>query len=149
MAGIATMAHGRAEVSRTDEHAIDAFDGDDLIQPGQALKVLDLYQQAHLFIGLVEVAGYAVPARSAGQGAAHTTYAAGRVVDGADQLAGLFSTLDHGHQQSLGADVEELLDQCCIADHRPNDGLRGIGRHRLQLAKQAAQVIGCVFTIDQ
>ncbi|MNC66876.1 hypothetical protein D3C75_1173250 [compost metagenome] len=56
------MAHGGAQVGRADEHAIDPFDGNDLIQVGQPLPVLDLHQQAHLRVGLVEVAGNAVPA---------------------------------------------------------------------------------------
>ncbi|MNP73263.1 hypothetical protein D3C76_1699570 [compost metagenome] len=70
-------------------------------------------------------------------------------MNGAHQFAGLLGAFHHRHQQGLGADVEDLFDQRGIADHRADDRLRSVGRHRLQLTEQAAQVVGRVFTVDQ
>ncbi len=66
-----------------------------------------------------------------------------------DQFPCLFRAFDHGHQQGLHADIEYLLDQCCIADDRANHRMAGVGRHGLELAEHTAQVVGRMFAIDQ
>ncbi|MNN60033.1 hypothetical protein D3C81_1751880 [compost metagenome] len=117
------MTHGGAEVGGADEHTIHPFDRGNLIQPGQAFEVFDLHQQTHLRVSLIQVPGNAVPARSAGQGAADPTHTARWIVNGTYQLAGLSGAFHHRHQQGLGADVENLFDQRGITDHWADDRL--------------------------
>ncbi|MCY1528351.1 hypothetical protein D9M68_634520 [compost metagenome] len=143
------MAHGGGEVGGADEHAVDAFHGGDRIQVGQAVEVLDLHQQAHLLVGVIQVAGDAVPARGAGQGAADATDAVGRVAHGAHQFGSLLGGFHHGHQQGLRADIQQLLDQHRVADGRTDDRLGRVGRDGLELGQQAAQVVGCVLAVQQ
>ena len=131
MPRVTPVAHGRAQICRADKHPVHAFDGGDGVQIGQALGILNLHQQAHLRIGLVEVISDAVPARGAGQGAADPANTLGRVVQGAHQFLGLGGVFDHGHQQRLRADIQQLLDQRRVADHRANQRLAGVGRDGL------------------
>ncbi|MCY1450825.1 hypothetical protein D9M71_676610 [compost metagenome] len=149
MAGVAAITHGRTQVRRADKHPVNAFDRGNRIQVLQPFKALDLHQQAHLLIGLLQVTGDAVPARRPCQGTAHAAHALGRVVHGAYQLACLFSAFDHGYQQGLRADIQHLLDQRGVADHRADDRLGRVGGDGLQLAEHAAQVVGRMFAVDQ
>ncbi|MCY1426731.1 hypothetical protein D9M71_425570 [compost metagenome] len=143
------MAHGRRQVGRTDEHAVDAVNRGDGVEVFQALEAFHLDQQAHLLVGLGQVGGDVVPARRARQRGTDATDALGRIVHGAHQLLGLLGRLDHRHQQGLRADVEQLLDHHRVADRRPDHRLAGVGRDGLQLAEQAAQVVGRVLAVEQ
>ncbi len=146
---VAPVTQGGAQVRRPDEDAVDAVHGGDLVQVVQGLGALDLYQQTHFAVRLVQIAGHAVPARCPGQGAAHAAHAVRRVAHGAHQLAGLIGAVHHGHQQGLGADVQVLLDQGGVAHRRAQHRLGRVGRHRLELRQQGAQVVGGVFTVHQ
>ncbi|MNJ74898.1 hypothetical protein D3C77_719010 [compost metagenome] len=57
--------------------------------------------------------------------------------------------LHHGHQQGLGAYVQQLLDQHRVADRWADDRLRRVGRNGLQLGQQAVQVVGRVLAVQQ
>ncbi|MDT4869498.1 hypothetical protein FQZ97_1045300 [compost metagenome] len=57
--------------------------------------------------------------------------------------------LHHGHQQGLGADIQQLLDQHRVADGRADDRLGRVGRDGLELGEQGAQVVGGVLAIQQ
>ncbi|MNG06800.1 hypothetical protein D3C84_900690 [compost metagenome] len=102
-----------------------------------------------MFIGFVEVAGDAVPARCTCQRTADTANTVGWVVDGSHQFPRLIRAFDHRYQQRLHADIEHLFDQCCIANDRSNDRMARVGRHGLKLAKHPAQIVGRMFAVDQ
>ena len=115
----------------------------------QAFEVFDLYQQAHLLIGVVEVTGHGIPARCTSQGAADAANTLGRIMNGAHQVFGLLGRVDHGYQQRLGTEVKQLLDHYGIADRGANYRMRRVGRDRLQLPEQAGDVVGRVLGVEQ
>ncbi len=149
MPGVAPLAHGRRQVRRADKHPVDPVHRENLIQVAQAFEVLDLHQQAHLLVRLIQVAGDAVPARRPGQGAAYATNPQWRIAHGAHQLACLLGAFHHGDQQGLGADVQQLLDQRGIANGRADNALGWVRGNGLQLRQQAAQIVGRVFAVQQ
>ena len=155
---VARVAHRCRQVRRADEHAVHAGRGGNGVQVVHGFYRLGLHQQADLLVGLVHVLRVRLPARRAGQRAAHAAHAFGRIARGAHQLPGLLGGVHHGYQQGLGADVQVLLDEGRVA-HR--HARHGVGRLRagrqgaggagdgLQLVQDGAQVVGRMFAINQ
>ncbi|MCY1424366.1 hypothetical protein D9M71_401060 [compost metagenome] len=102
-----------------------------------------------MLVSLVEVAGDAVPARGAGQGAADAADAEGRIANGAYQFGGLLGRFHHGHQQGLGTDVQQLLDQHRVANGWADDRLGRVRRDGLKLGQQGAQIVGRMLAVEQ
>ena len=73
----------------------------------------------------------------------------GWVAHGLDHQRGLLGRVNHGHQQSLCAHIQILLDECHIALHGAHDGVHGVRRHGAQLFQHGAHIVGCVFAIEQ
>ena len=161
MPRVARVAHRCRQVRRADEHAVHAGRGGNGVQVVHGFYRLGLHQQADLLVGLVHVLRVRLPARRAGQRAAHAAHAFGRIARGAHQLLGLLGGVHHGHQQGLHAQVQELLDEGGVPHWHPCDGVGwlrprrqgagGAGRtgYCLQLVQDGAQVVGRVFAIDQ
>ena len=100
-------------------------------------------------LGLFQVVLDTVPARGAGDGAAHTANAMWRIAGGGYRQRGFFGSLHHGQQQGLRTDIQNLLDAHRVVPYRPYYRVAGVGGDGLQLAQHVIQFIGRVFAVDQ
>lgn len=106
-------------------------------QQWRIIRILERYGELEIY-QLAELACILKPSMT---GVLVRMEAAGMV----RRLAGLGGAFYHRHQQRLGTDIQQLLDQRRVADHRSNLRLAGVGCHDLQLREHALQVIGRVF----
>ena len=142
MVGLAQVAHVGGQVGGADEGAIHAVHRQDVIQRVDGARGFDLHQHAHLIVGARQVVGDAVPARGAGQRAAHAADAGGRIAHRGDGGGGFLGRLHHGHQQRLRAGVQDLLDLHGVVPGRAHHRRDRIGGHRLQLRQRGLQRVG-------
>jgi hypothetical protein len=142
-------AHRRRQVGRPDEHAVNPVHRGDLgcgIHPGRSL---DLEDQRHVTVGVLQVRVHPVPPRGAGQGGPDPARTARRVAHRLHDRARLVGGRDHRHEQILRADVEHLLDRDNVADRHPHDRRDRVRRHRLQLREHRLQAVGGVLHVDE
>ncbi|KRA02324.1 hypothetical protein ASD71_09925 [Achromobacter sp. Root565] len=146
---LAQIAHAGRQIGRSNEDAIHAVHGKNLVQRRDAVRRFDLHQHAHLVVGAFKVVGNAVPARRARQRTAHATDALRRIADRRHGGGGFLRGLDHGHQHRLRSRVQNLFDLHRVVPCRTHHGRDRIGGHGLQLGKGGVQRIGCVLAVDQ
>jgi hypothetical protein len=126
------VTHGGSEIGRADEDTVNAIDRGDGIEIFIAVTGFRLGRLTQISaLALVEIVGDGVPARGAGECAADTANAGFGITSGGDDGGRLCGGFDHGHEQGLDADIEQLLDEIGVADGRTHDGMGRIGRDGL------------------
>ena len=158
--GFQHVTQAGRKVGRADEDAVHAVNGSNGFNVVQRGLGFGLYQQANLRVGFFGILRHPAKLASPRHGhAAHATCGAADIVvlwvpRGAHQLQGLRGGVDHRGQQSLKAQIQELLDQhlghCATALRNTPDGMAGReGRNRLQLLQQGARLGRGVFGVHQ
>src|SRR5690606_40069760 len=74
---LSEQPHGRGEVGRTDEDAVNAVDGRDVSRGLHSLDVLDLDEQRDVLRGVREITVDPVPPGGAGERGADAAHATG------------------------------------------------------------------------
>src|SRR3569833_4547682 len=107
-------------VGRSDEHAIDAIDGGDVLERIERLTRLDLNEDADLAVRLGEIAGDAAIAAGARRNR-HAANAVRRIARRRDRRLRFLDRLHIRNEQRLRADVEATLDENGVVPGRPDD----------------------------
>ncbi len=149
MRGLAQVPERRRKIGWPDEHAVHAFDGRDRIQVIEAQARFHLDQQAHLIVGLMQIVRHAIPLRRPRQSRSNAANPGRWITHRGDQLLRLLRAFNHGNQQRLRTDIEQLLDELDVARNRPHDGMHGIRRHGLQLREDGSDIVGRVLAVNQ
>ena len=144
------MAHGCAEIGRTDEHAVDALDSGDRVEVGPSR--FSTWTSRHI----CSSAWSGIPASRCSSAkprpaALPPTRARPPAMDSArraHQPSAWGGAIDHQYQQGSVRVIEQLLDQrgvACTGAGR----LAGVRAPAPQLAEQATQIVGRVLAVQQ